>query len=672
MDDGATTAVFDVERIGTDMLAVPFPSELHRDASGAVLLGEIPGARDGAAFDALREMMAARTGYCTTCGAFFAIEGSLDEASLPDPDATGEAPGLHHPVILVDIDEASPEQGRVLPVRVRYFASEGIVAVRPAPGLVLARNRLYAVALTSTVRDSDGEPLSASPDFRAIRDGAGGDDRLASARAIVAPAIDALVDLGAEREAIVALSPFRTGDATKELRRVKAIAQESAAPTATFDRAFFGDELDALLGEVAEARPGVDVPPAAMTEGTRAIPHASTAMVVTGTFDAPRLVSGSGGDVGTPLRDASGQLMAGPREAVPFVLIVPEGADLARLPVVLSLHGFNSSRVIGFALADTAGPEGVAVLAIDYYQHGERAASAVDERHAMRGDLEGPDGFAETSPLDVSARVFGVTGVMSGSELSPRYALGSLLQFASDAMSALRLLREGDLSALQAGVPELSALAFDPDRVFVVGNSLGAEVGTFVLSVDDPVRGAVLNVPPGSIVDNLVESPEFRPLTETLFLPLLGITGPFFEPARGLSFDLVIDLYRSALESVDPLALAPHLVRDRVATGATPELILQLGALDEVAAPRASESMVAALGIDASPPLTLARVYDAATVGTAVAHRLEGGHGMLEIRYQESRFVAPAVPPFESRDPPIVVDNPISEVHAQIAEMLRN
>ncbi len=179
----------------------------------------------------------------------------------------------------------------------------------------------------------------------------------------------------------------------------------------------------------------------------------------------------------------------------------------------------------------------------------------------------------------------------------------------------------------------------------------------------------MLNVPPGNVVDNLVQSAEFRPLTETLFLPLLGFRGPFTEPERGLYFDPILDLYRAALASVDPLALAPHLLRDRVADGAAPTLLFQLGAFDEVAAPSASQAMVAAAGLPTNRPLTLARSGELVS-GGATATFYDGGHGMLENRFQESRFEPPAIPPFHPRDMPLSIDNPITDIHAEIRALL--
>jgi hypothetical protein len=81
--------------------------------------------------------------------------------------------------------------------------------------------------------------------------------------------------------------------------------------------------------------------------------------------------------------------------------------------------------------------------------------------------------------------------------------------------------------------------------------------------------------------------------------------------------------------------------------------------------------MVAAAGVPSSQPLTLATVDDVVADANAEATFYDGGHGMLEVRFQESRFEAPAVPPFQPREMPLAVDNPLAEIHAEIAALLR-
>ena len=647
-------AVFDRTAL-PDLTSVPFPSDLYRDASGVIRLGDVPGLRGGSdtpAFEAIRRLASLRDGFCTTCAITFAIEGALDPASIPPSRTPFDSASLDDAIVLMDVDPSSSERGALVPLRVHYGNDR--IAIRPVPGVVLARNRTYAAVLTDALRATNGSALEASSDFLPYRD--------------AEPGLMSLDELGLSRERVVSAAVFTTGDPSRELRRVRELT--STPGSLTVERVWRDDELDELLGLPADSNPGIDAPPT--REGVRAIRHETTQLAITGTFDAPRLVTGTDTEVGVPRRNGDGELELGPPQQVPYLLLVPRGATLDELPLVVSLHGFNSSRVVGFALADTAGAEGAAVLSIDYYQHGMRAASAMDERNAMR-DLEGSDGFAETSEADVSARVFGLLGVESGTELSPEYSLGSLLQFVADALATLDLARSGDLGALRA-IPELSGLAFDPDRIFVVGNSLGAEVTSMLATVDRDVAGIVLNVIPGSIVDNLVESSAFRPVTEALFLPRLGLVGPFREPARGLDLDLVVDLFRFALEPVDPLALARDVVDPD-----GPDVLVQLGGLDEVASLRSGEAMVAAMGVPAAPMLTLANAPTATppvqrNVGSISALArwfADGGHGMMEVRSQESRCVPPGLPPHQLRPEPIITDNPIVEIHAGIEAMIR-
>jgi hypothetical protein len=420
----------------------------------------------------------------------------------------------------------------------------------------------------------------------------------------------------------------------------------------SFERRRRGAEIDELLGIPSEDRPGIDVPPAQGVAGTRSIAHGSIAEVITGTFAAPRVLSGTGTDIGTALRNDEGEIVAGPREEVPFLLTLPVTPATAEVPVVVAHHGFNASRVTGFASAETAARAGVAVLAIDGFQHGERAVTAHDDLHAIRGDVAGPDGFAETSVLDVSARVFGLLGAEPGLELFPAYSLGAFLQFSADVASAVRVVREGSLAQTLRDNGVEGFEGFDTGRIGFIGNSLGAVVGVSVLTAEPDVHFAVQNVQPGSIVETLAESTEFRPLVDSLFLPILGIETSFDEVELHLLFDPIVDLSRWILEPVDPLALAPYLLLDPVREGGPAEILFQVASLDEVAAPRPTQSMLMATG------------------STRVTRYDPAAHGMLEVLDQSSRYEPPAAPPFVLRPVPLPIANPIVEEHDEIEAFL--
>jgi len=441
-----------------------------------------------------------------------------------------------------------------------------------------------------------------------------------------------------------------------------------------------------LLGVAAEVRPGIDVPAAAGTGGTYALVHDTVATVVLGHLRAPRIVTGTGTDVGTPSWDADGNIVAGPLEDVPFVLAVPRGADLRRLPVLFVHHGFNASRTTALVLAEAAGRAGVAIFGIDAFLHGARALSSRDELYNMRGELPGADGFAETDLTSVTPRAFGITGPPMGRELFPGYPLGAFLQFAADVMSSVRFLREGDVSPLRAVDPSLATLAFDPEHVFYLGISLGSVIGATVLATEPDVKAFVLVVPPGSVVETLCESAEFRGLTSGLLAPLLRVDGRFDDVTRSCVMDPIIDLFRFATEPFDPLALAPAFLREPFAPGPRPDVLWLAAGNDEVAAPTATESVISAAGVPGiggfelapvpapagSLPLTANFSTPSGDV-TALAMRLTPGmHGMPEVLHQDSRYELPLVPPLRARATPVDVENPIVMIHAEVEQLLRS
>jgi dienelactone hydrolase len=649
---------------------VPFPSELYRDAKGRIAIGALPNPRsDHPLFAAIRDELARRSGFCASCNIVFGVDGELDPDTLPTSAEPGASASVGDAIALVDVDPSSPARGEAIPLRVQYDAGAGLLAVRPARGHVLHGGRRYAAVVTDRVRGSDGLPLAAAPALAALRDGEARDER----EDALAASLDALADLGLPRGRVVGLAAFTTDDPAADLRAIRSSIQDAVIGDIAVDGVWTGAELDELLGIPETPGPGVDRPPQAGTSGTAALAHETTALVVAGSFAAPRFADGTGTEVGALVRAADGRPTPSGPDRVPFVLIVPEGAAIDRLPVVISQHGFSASRTTGFALADTVGAEGFAVLAIDAYQHGQRAESAVDRVHAMRGDVDGPDGFPETEQLDIVSRVFGLTGVPSDLTLHPGFPLAAFAQFAADVMSTVRLVRSGDLTALREADPRLEGLAFDPDRIVYVGNSMGAVVGTAVAVVEPDVHAFVLNVMPGSIVETLAESAEFRPLIETVLLPILGVEADFDEVERAMLFDPSVDLVRWVLEPVDPLALAPGLVRTD-----GPDLLVQLAGHDEVAAPTASESVVAAAGIPGLGTFAFAAVDSTsapvrANLGgaTIAAVRWDGAmHGMLEVSLQTSRWAEPLEPPLQQRAA-VEVDNPIAAVHEQIAAFFR-
>jgi len=151
---------------------------------------------------------------------------------------------------------------------------------------------------------------------------------------------------------------------------------------------------------------------------------------------------------------------------------------------------------------------------------------------------------------------------------------------------------------------------------------------------------------------NKSKSPDLCPLVDAVFLPILGVTGPFDEVNRHLLFDPLVDLSRWIVEPVDPLALAPYLLREPVHAGGAPEILFQTAGLDEVASTLAIESMLTASGT------------------TQVTRYNPAAHSMIEVLNQVSRYEPPAAPPFVLRLAALPIVNAIAAAHDEIAAFI--
>src|SRR5258708_9476199 len=72
---------------------------------------------------------------------------------------------------------------------------------------------------------------------------------------------------------------------------------------------------------------------------------------------------------------------------------------------------------------------------------------------------------------------------------------------------------QGGIDAYGDGLPDL-----DANRIYYAGQSFGGIYGTMFLGVESDVRAGVPNVPGGSIIDIVRESPSFRDLLGAILL----------------------------------------------------------------------------------------------------------------------------------------------------------
>jgi len=636
--------------------AVPFPNDLHLGADGTIDLATLPrGLEAETVWSATLGLFDKRKGFCTTCAVHFPIDGSL-----ASPPSSIDAPKADDPVLFVDLEAKT-----LLPLRTQWSEDEHRFSVRMSPGIVLMRKHRYGVALTNAILAKDGRPLRADAAFQAARDG-GGEPRL---RTLVGPALDTLGTMGVSRERIVAFTTFTTDDVLADGLAAREIVTKATRPSFVLEKTFVGAAVDDLFGTPTEKLVGADRP---ASDGHLGVLHDSIATVILGKIRAPRVIEGKGTQIGAPLRDANGALVAGELQDVPMVVIVPKGIDLAKAPVVFFHTGLTGTLSNALVLAETIARAGAVLVSIEPALHGSRAATGKDDRNVSR-DIPGADGFYEHDGNEVGASFVGTVGAATGKKGFPGYVLGIGLQHLSDALMGLRFIREGDLATIRAADSSVSTLAFDTSRIGYVGLSNGSVIGTKVAALDRGLSAVVLNVPVGSLSESAFMGPGFKSLIGLLVRPSLQIP-ELDEVTASLRFDPVFDMYRWAIDPIDPLAFAPYLVRAPL-EASNGDLLIQHAGHDELVTPIYADALASAVGVPGvgeyhgAPvePTKLPIELDVGGKITAASVRFPGAaHVMIAYPRTDSDWEPPLEPPYKKRAATVKLDNPVVDVQRQI------
>lgn len=138
------------------------------------------------------------------------------------PDAVIPA-DIASPVLLIDVDPASPERGRLLPTVAVALPSDNYLpdytlAVAARPGFVMHPGRRYAYVVRSSLRDASGAELLPSDAITALRRGeAPAGARGADALALYRPLFETLQTLRVDPATVVAATVFTTATAVADL-----------------------------------------------------------------------------------------------------------------------------------------------------------------------------------------------------------------------------------------------------------------------------------------------------------------------------------------------------------------------------------------------------------------------------------------------------------------------
>jgi hypothetical protein len=337
----------------------------------------------------------------------------------------------------------------------------------------------------------------------------------------------------------------------------------------------------------------------------------SVSTIAFGAFDSPdyetasRFIPAVGSATGVPAVQGTNRVY--------FNLFLPSGtAPTGGWPVAIFGHGFtdnkNSSPLV---VASSMARRGVATIAINVVGHGGGPLGTLTV-NTLAGPVTLPAGGREIDQ-DGNGSFSGTEGVNAA---PPRSLIGSrdgLRQTVIDLMQLVRELEVG-MDVDGNGTADL-----DANRISYFGQSFGGIYGTKFLAVEPHVQAGVQNVPGGSIIE-VARLGGFRPLVAQSLAArvpsLLNAPGGFNEniPLRNLppvidtvpgaaAIQKVFDDTEWATQPGNPVAYAPHLIRDPLAGVPAKSLILQFARGDQTVPNPTTSAIIRAGGLQARTTL---------------------------------------------------------------------
>jgi hypothetical protein len=535
------------------LYAAPWPSEDLRRADGTIALA-FPNAESVPIVSQAAALIARDArGFAASAGIFFALDGPIAPAGLPDLAAsvTSEAA-----VFLLSVDPSSPDYLQRRPIEVSFVADGGpfgapnLLAVLPLQGIPLRPRTSYAAVVLRRLLDASGRPLGVPRAMAEIAAGQRPRGMSAGAFDAYRRALAALGGAGVQPADIAGLAVFTTDDPLSGFGRVLADARARPLPalTAPFSLVEVFEEFCVYSAIIEMPVYQQGTPPYRDAGGDWAFDAAGRPIlqrteeanvVVTlprrpppeGGFPlAVFLRTGGGGD--RPLVDR------GPRAT-------PGGEPLAP----------GTGPALHFARAGFAG------LSIDGPHGGRRNVSGGDEQ-------------------------FLIFNLLNGAALRDNIRQSALeAALLPDVAAALEVPA--------TDCPGLGSNArFDTGRLALMGHSMGATIAPLALAFETRYGAAILSGAGASWIENIVYKEKPLPVRALAEL-LLG-----YPEGTLRAHDPVLSLVQWAAEPADPQVYAHRIVREPPA-GALPHHVLMFqGIVDHYILPRIANALTLSLGLD--------------------------------------------------------------------------
>lgn len=494
-------------------------------------------------------------GFSTAGGFAFGFDRPLDGASFAGPSGGVEEHAIDpaaytaagSPLLLVDVDPASPERGRAIGLLPRYYdqakdaeflVDEFTIVARPAEPL--APGRRYLAVGTRALHDATGRAVERNAASEALLGGtaaAGYDAEVQSALAVLEDTV------GLSRDEVVVATLFTTETVHDELVALADAARAAPPPEPlepwTVEMEGEGDDRRVRFRAVFGSQEYRDA--------------------ATGTF-VPN-------DGGAPLAQDLAPIEV-------FLVFADRDVSGPR-PLVIFQHGLGGDKDGCWGTAERLADLGAAVVSIDSPEHGSRGDGA-------------------NSTLNSVFAFFGIE--VDTLEFDLGRARDNFRQMAADQLELVRFLgTQGDLDLLPVGAPD-GEPDLEMSELLYIGHSFGSVQGPTVFALAPEIRHAVWNVGGDHLTLMMEDSATFSVLVGAI-APAgtsQGALARFFSAAQAI------------VDPGDPLNYARFALREPgvIAADTGPRSVLLQEVIDDNIVPNSSTEVLArATGLSVLRPV---------------------------------------------------------------------
>jgi hypothetical protein len=544
--------------------SAPFPSDDLHTATGTIDLSAFPNPNAAPLMTEATALASETGGFGCSSGVFFETTAPVDPTSLPDLDGSMK-PGAS--AFIVGVDPTKADYLKAYPVHAGFapdmttsgpFGVPNLLSLVPLQGYPLGPATTYAAVVTTSVKDANGAPLTASPVVATMAAGTAPSAMNPAAMPTYTAALAALAKLGIGASRIAGLAAFTT--------------EEPTAQTALFQKAILALPL-----------PAVDAPFVQTAVFDEYCVYMSTLKMPDYQAGVPPFTSGGGGwavdDAGSPLvqRNEEAQIyVTVPRRTIPAAgfptaLFIRTGAG-GTIPIT---DRGTQGTTNGPPLVPGTGP------ALFFARAGFAGVS-----------IDGPlDGLRDDGDSDEDYTIFDIGNPLALRDNVRESAIELILQ--AHILPTISFdVSECPSARSQYGSSEMS---FDLSHLTIMGHSMGATILPLAAALEPAFTSIILSGSGSSWIENVLykEDPlSVKPALEFLLQYDVAHQQVMTENDPALS------VFQWAIESADAQVYDYRIINDPIAGAAPRPVLMFQGIVDHYILPDIANATTLTLGLD--------------------------------------------------------------------------